>query len=129
MKQMLILLFYIEKADPYGLFITVFSMFIVFLALFLIYQFIFHFSKRFNKFSQKKQLIKEGKLDEAEKIEKTQSGEIIAAISICLYLYKNRIHDLESFKLTINKVSRNYSPWSSKIYQLRNFPKQYWQKR
>ena len=31
-------------------------------------------------------------------------------------------HDAESTVLTINKVKRAYSPWSSKIYSLREVP-------
>ena len=31
-------------------------------------------------------------------------------------------HDTESTILTINKVKRAYSPWSSKIYNLRTLP-------
>jgi len=43
-------------------------------------------------------------------------------------LYHSQIHDMESFKLTINKVSRNYTPWSSKIYGLRQYSKENWKK-
>lgn len=32
------------------------------------------------------------------------------------------VHDKESAILTINKVKRAYSPWSSKIYGLREYP-------
>ncbi|MDD4418111.1 MAG: lamin tail domain-containing protein, partial [Bacteroides graminisolvens] len=31
--------------------------------------------------------------------------------------------DIEDTILTINRVKRNYSPWSSKIYTLRQTPK------
>ncbi len=49
------------------------------------------------------------------------SGEEIAAISLALYQHLNA-HDTESTILTINKVKRAYSPWSSKIYGLRHVP-------
>jgi glutaconyl-CoA/methylmalonyl-CoA decarboxylase subunit delta len=42
-----------------------------------------------------------------------------AAISAALYLYLNEIHDEENSILTIKKVSKAYSPWSSKIYNMR----------
>ena len=48
------------------------------------------------------------------------SGEEIAAISMALHLHFSALHDLESGVLTIKKVSRAYSPWSSKIYSVRN---------
>ncbi|MFH1000611.1 MAG: OadG family protein [Bacteroidota bacterium] len=47
------------------------------------------------------------------------SGEVTAAISAALYLYMNEQHDDESGKITIKEVSRKYSPWSSKIYGMR----------
>lgn len=48
------------------------------------------------------------------------SGETTAAISMSLHLYLSEIHDEESGVLTIRKVSKAYSPWSSKIYAVRN---------
>ena len=52
------------------------------------------------------------------------SAETYAAISMAMHLYKidNEAHDFEDTILTINKVSRTYSPWSSKIYTLRETP-------
>lgn len=47
------------------------------------------------------------------------SGEEIAAIVMALHQHFNA-HDNESTILTINKVKRAYSPWSSKIYGLRH---------
>lgn len=49
------------------------------------------------------------------------SGEEIAAIAMALYEHLNA-HDTENTVLTINKVKRAYSPWSSKIYGLREVP-------
>lgn len=117
--------FFIEN-DPNGIILTVIAMGVVFMALVLIYLFFHNFGKQFNRFAERKKLIKEGNVEEAEKIEMSHSGELNAAIGLALYLYQNQIHDLESFTVTINKVSRNYSPWSSKIYGLRKFPKTYW---
>lgn len=50
------------------------------------------------------------------------SGEVNAAIGTALYLYFNEIHDEESNIITMKKISKRYSPWSSKIYGLRNNP-------
>jgi glutaconyl-CoA/methylmalonyl-CoA decarboxylase subunit delta len=41
-----------------------------------------------------------------------------AAIALALYL-NNELHDEESNILTIERVSRIYSPWSSKYYNMR----------
>lgn len=49
------------------------------------------------------------------------SGEEIAAIVMALHEHLNA-HDTENTILTINKVKRAYSPWSSKIYNLRQVP-------
>jgi len=51
------------------------------------------------------------------------SGEINAAIAMALYLYSNEIHDQENPVITMIRVSRTYSPWSSKIYGLRKLPR------
>lgn len=51
------------------------------------------------------------------------SGEVLAAISAALYELNEDVHDIERTVLTIQKVKRNYSPWSSKIYSLRENPR------
>ncbi len=53
----------------------------------------------------------------------SMSGEVNAAIAMAIHLYYEEIHDKENTVLTINKVSRTYSPWSSKIYGLRQNPR------
>ncbi len=50
------------------------------------------------------------------------NGEEIAAIALALSMYDDDMHDIESNVVTINKVARAYSPWSSKIYSLRQIP-------
>jgi len=47
------------------------------------------------------------------------SSEVNAAIASALYLYLGEIHDEENAIMTIKKVSKTYSPWSSKLYQMR----------
>lgn len=51
------------------------------------------------------------------------TNEIQAAIGLALHLYLNEQHDYEKTILTIQKVIRPYSPWSSKIYMLRRCPR------
>ena len=58
---------------------------------------------------------KEKKLGEAP-------GEVFAAIAMARHESQN-MHDVEDTVLTINRVKRSYSPWSSKIYTLREIPK------
>ena len=47
-------------------------------------------------------------------------GEVIAAISIALNEYFGGGHDVEDTILTIRRMQKAYSPWNSKIYNLRN---------
>ncbi len=58
----------------------------------------------------------------AVKTKGTLSHEEMAAIAIALYKYSENLHDIEKTVLTINRVARAYSPWSSKIYGLRETP-------
>lgn len=54
---------------------------------------------------------------------KDLNGEEAAAIALAIHLYKSDLHDMESLTITLQKVSRIYSPWSSKIYTLRQNPR------
>lgn len=45
--------------------------------------------------------------------------EVAAFMALHLYLSQNR-HDNESNVLTIERIQRRYSPWSSKIYSVYN---------
>lgn len=58
---------------------------------------------------------KEKKLGEAP-------GEVFAAIAMAMHEMQNDVHDVEETVLTITRVKRSYSPWSSKIYTLRETP-------
>jgi len=49
-------------------------------------------------------------------------AEIVAAIGLALRRYEADLYDMESTVLTINRVARAYSPWSSKIYGILNQP-------
>lgn len=49
--------------------------------------------------------------------------EIYAAIGLALYLYMEEIKELEKLQLTIKKTVKTYSPWSSKIYGIRQHPR------
>jgi hypothetical protein len=51
------------------------------------------------------------------------SDEEAAAIALAIHMYKIEIHDMESLTITLKKVSRIYSPWSSKIYTIRQNPR------
>lgn len=47
-------------------------------------------------------------------------GDVSAAISMALHMYFNEMHDDESNVMTICRIQKRYSPWSSKIYSIYN---------
>jgi Na+-transporting methylmalonyl-CoA/oxaloacetate decarboxylase gamma subunit len=109
--------------DPYGIGMTMIAMFVVFSALailFIIYKNMGHFFIRRGAAS-KKSFSSDGNAT-TKSSEEGMSGEVNAAIAMTLHLYQSELHDYENTVLTIQKVSRNYSPWSSKIYTLRKTP-------
>ncbi len=68
-----------------------------------------------------RQLRKEGKLALDETLASNDiSGDTNAAIAMTLHMYLNEQHDEESGVITIKRIQRRYSPWSSKIYGLNN---------
>lgn len=109
------------KIDPWGIGMTVIGYVVVFLALLFLYIIFSNLTKILN-FNIKRILKREGKETEI-KDELSLSGELNAAIATAIYLYYQEIHDKEDTVLTINKVSKTYSPWSSKIYGLRQYPR------
>ncbi len=104
-----------------GLVITLVGYSIVFSALVLLF-FVFSNVPKVLNINIRKKLKKEGK--ECADQELSVSSEENAAISAAIFMYFNEMHDEESNILTIKRVSRNYSPWSSKIYGMRNLNKQ-----
>lgn len=110
------------EIDPWGIGMTFVGMAVVFLSLLLLYMLFYNITKALNyriKLAQKKK----GKTAETKEVQTELSGEVNAAISMALHLYMNELHDRESAILTISKVARTYSPWSSKIYGLRQYPR------
>lgn len=103
--------------DLKALVISVVGYLIVFAALVVLFWF-FKLLPRLIFFFTRKEWQKKGK--SIPESPQTVSGEEIAAISMALHLVFSDMHDEESGVLTIKKVSKTYSPWSSKIYAVRN---------
>ena len=57
-----------------------------------------------------------------EENQEATSGEAMAAIAAAIHEHFNSRHDIEDTVLTIRKLKRAYSPWSSKLYSLRQVP-------
>ncbi len=49
------------------------------------------------------------------------SGQENAAVAAAIHLYFSQLHDEEAAVITIKKVKKDYSPWSSKIYTINAF--------
>ncbi len=107
--------------DPYGVGMTAISMTVVFSALvilFVAFTLIFRLMNR-----KKNEKVKPDVAVTMVKKVPAISGEVNAAIAMALYMYRSETHDLENTVLTVKKVARTYSPWSSKIYTLRKTPR------
>ncbi|GAB4296772.1 MAG: hypothetical protein Kow0098_20220 [Ignavibacteriaceae bacterium] len=104
-----------------GIIISVVGYLVVFLSLLLLY-FVFVNLTKVLQNRVRTRLRREGNIQVAEN-DISLSGEINAAISLALHLYIEEVHDFENTVLTIRKVQKPYSPWSSKIYGLREFPR------
>lgn len=104
------------KYDPRGIGMTLIAMAVVFSSLALLY---IIFKTTGSLFVRGKNKSKA----EGNEVEHNElSGEVSAAIAMTLHFYYTEIHDEEDAVLTIKKVARTYSPWSSKIYTLRKYP-------
>jgi len=107
--------------DPLAWTIVVVGISIVFLSLLVVYFFFRYILTYILNFKLKSFARKKG-IDpaEAQTARTIQSGEVNAAIAMALYQYFDELHDVESGIITIKRVSRHYSPWSSKLYNMKN---------
>ena len=96
---------------------------VVFLALILLY-FIFKAIGNANIKAGKKRSAASSGTDVAQSAYGEVPGEVYAAIATAMHLYQqdDENHDEESFVVTLHHTDRTYSPWSSKIYTLRQTP-------
>ncbi|HKK09697.1 MAG TPA: OadG family protein [Bacteroidales bacterium] len=107
-----------NNIDTYAIIIAAMGYVVVFSVLILMF-FLYNMLPRVLNIQTRQRLRKKGKKDceECEDI----TGEVNAAISAALHLYFSELHDEESDVMTIKKVSKRYSPWSSKIYGLNSY--------
>ena len=118
-----------READPTGIVMAITAMSVVFTALILLY-FIFKLSGFiFKKMAAMRETNAKNASSPPEaapikvkaKDEKI-TGDELAAIAVALYQYSEDLHDIENTVITINRGAKIYSPWSSKIYGLRQIP-------
>lgn len=108
----------IEALNSENLIIAFVGYIIVFIALVLLY-FVFNSLPKLINLQAKLNLRKKGLTEMAEKEDLSIQGPVVAAISMAIHLHLNEFHDDEEHIMTIKRVARVYSPWSSKIYSMR----------
>lgn len=111
-----------KENDSWGVGMTITAMAVVFCGLFLLYA-IFKQIGKVSISASKRNAQKAAGTAPVAPNAGVESGEIFAAIGAALYEISDDNHDIENTVLTIRKVQKAYSPWSSKIYGLRETPK------
>lgn len=109
-----------KDSDGVGMAIT--AMTVVFSGLLILF-FLFKFvGKVAVNRSRKNAIAAQGAIDDKSCDTENVPGAVYAAIGMALHEMQEDVHDVENTILTIEKVKRSYSPWSSKIYTLRQNP-------
>lgn len=114
---------FFDENDKNGFSLTILAMGIVFSALLLLCICFYIISKIGESVLHRNKVkTTNTKNTENKKMERRHdSGEEIAAIVMALHEHLN-VHDRESTILTLNRVKKAYSPWNSKIYNMRQIP-------
>lgn len=116
-----------KSIDPYGWIMAVTAMSVVFVALILLYLIFKQIGKANIKQANKKSASAAARNNHPAAAV-TPAGEVsaetYAAIATALHLFieDSEAHDEESDVVTQRHTDRTYSPWSSKIYMLRQTP-------
>lgn len=114
----------LKENDSFGGSLTLIAMVIVISALILLSLLFLGFGKisqyLLNKGKQKHAAERGKEIDPENK--ELASGETIAAIAMALAEHMGQGHDIEDTILTIHQIKKSYSPWNSKIYNLRMQP-------
>lgn len=116
--------FNFSNIDEYALLITIVGCVVVFIALAVLVLVIGRIAILQNLFIRIKMRKTKNESKPVEQIPAPSlSADENAAICTALYLFFTEMHDEEKYVMTVKKVSRTYSPWSSKIYGVMNFSK------
>lgn len=111
-----------KENDPKGIGMALTAMMVVFSALlciFISFKIIGRIAMMLSKARARKAagLPKDADLPQPE-----AEGEVYAAIALALQLVEEGVHDYEDTVLTMTRVEKRYSPWSSKLYGLKELP-------
>lgn len=111
----------LKKEDTDGGIMTITAMTVVFFALLMLSVAFLFIGKQAISFSRRR-AAKHSQQKEVSDDMVSIPGEVIAAISMAIKSELDDVHDDDSNVLTICRVERKYTPWSSKIYGLRQTP-------
>lgn len=115
-----------QTQDSIGVGMAISAMAVVFSGLLLLY-IIFRTIGKVSAWNAQRTAAKTKGLNEEETKEAmakgSTPGEVFAAIAMAMHEMQEDVHDVEDTILTIHQTERRYSPWSSKIYSLREMPK------
>ncbi|MDR2622839.1 MAG: OadG family protein [Dysgonamonadaceae bacterium] len=110
-----------QTHDSIGIGMAITAMGIVFSCLAILYVSFKLIGKISVHLSHRRAMVSSGLSHEEAKEITQQSGELFAAIAMAIY-EATELHDEEHTILTIKNKASVYSPWSSKIYTLREVP-------
>ncbi len=104
--------------------ITIIAMTIVLAALIVLSILFLGFGKISSMLMGRKKLEAHGitKEEAGDDHKEVDSGETFAAIALALSQHLDQRHDIEDTILTIRRMRKAYSPWNSKIYNIRPVP-------
>lgn len=108
--------------DPSNYMIAIVGYVIVFTALVLLY-FVFSNLPKLLRIRLRRAAKKKPGDAEDFQVNSFMPGVENAAIATALYLFFSEMHDEESTRLTIKKVKKDYSPWSSRVHSIHTFQK------
>ncbi len=111
-----------SAASGYGITTAVVGWLIVFAALVLLV-IIFTQTPKLIYYKTRKKLKEQTKQAVVTNDDLHITGDVSAAISMAVYMFLDEMHDEESNVITIKRVRKTYSPWSSKIYGLTVWPR------
>ena len=114
-----------EEHDSVGIGMSISAMSVVFVGLLLLFIAFKLVGRASVNLSKRNAMKVKGITDKQEAKEKNLGeapGEVFAAIAMAMHEMQSDVHDVEETVLTITRVKRSYSPWSSKIYTLRETP-------
>lgn len=110
--------FDLSNVTGFSLTVAVVGYVIVFGALVLLF-FVYNMIPKVINIAARRKLRKEGRCKDCDVMH--IEGDVTAVISMALYLHFSELHDEESDVITIKRISKQYTPWSSKIYSTNPF--------